>query len=409
MGNFFTRERFGKPQVLAGFLLLVFLLQCLWLIVRSSPPDYADSTVFRMQEGLLQWHGNSIAGTPLIERAEDGASVPPEIEQNDGYDPNHSPLWYLLASLPLLSGNAGQANFTPHWEWLARTPYLVFGLLLGASLWYVARRLYGNAGGYIALGLYCFSPTIVQASSLWLPDAEIGAAWGTFGAIFTAIAVAHTLYAPREVVLWNWRRIVLLGLSLVLAIGAQFSLVVLVPIALIFMLYVAPTRRLAALVIWLAACLVALVLLYASYAFRLHVLVQGFRHADFLVVLWPAFAAPRAYLRVFRELVQSGPALWIAIPAAFVTYCAWARSRYFGNTAPLAVAALFLAMAVGTPHYPGPGFFLMAVPFIFVFVAGIAADLLETRNRPLVATCVWSLLLANALWHLIELARVGRG
>jgi hypothetical protein len=43
-----------------------------------------------------------------------------------------------------------------------------------------------------------------------------------------------------------------------------------------------------------------------------------------------------------------------------------------------------------------------------VFVAAIAADLLETPKRDLVLACVWGLLLANALWNLAELARVGR-
>jgi hypothetical protein len=50
----------------------------------------------------------------------------------------------------------------------------------------------------------------------------------------------------------------------------------------------------------------------------------------------------------------------------------------------------------------------MAAPFWFVFVAGIAADLLETRHRELVRASVWGLLAANALWNLAELARVGR-
>jgi hypothetical protein len=43
-----------------------------------------------------------------------------------------------------------------------------------------------------------------------------------------------------------------------------------------------------------------------------------------------------------------------------------------------------------------------------VFVAGIAADLLETRHHDLVQACVWGLVVANALWNLAELARVGR-
>jgi hypothetical protein len=61
------------------------------------------------------------------------------------------------------------------------------------------------------------------------------------------------------------------------------------------------------------------------------------------------------------------------------------------------------------PHYPGAGFLLMTVPFLFVFVAGVGADLLETRQRGAVMACIWGLLMANALWNLMELARVGRG
>ena len=113
--------------------------------------------------------------------------------------------------------------------------------LLGASLWYVARRLCGNIGGFLALTLYCFSPSMIQSSAVWHTEPEILAAWGAFGAIFTAIAVAHTLYAPREVILWNWRRIVLLGVSVAIAVGSQFSMIIVVPLALAFLLYLAPT------------------------------------------------------------------------------------------------------------------------------------------------------------------------
>ena len=83
------------------------------------------------------------------------------------------------------------------------------------------------------LWLFTVSRRVLSAPApLWSAEPEVGAAWGAFGAIFTAIAVAHTLYAPREVILWNWRRIVLLGLSLALAVGSQFSLVIVVPVAL---------------------------------------------------------------------------------------------------------------------------------------------------------------------------------
>jgi hypothetical protein len=410
MGKFFTRERFGRPQVLAGFLLVMFMGQCFWLLLGHTQREAVDSAqLFRVEEGLLQWRGESIAGTPSTNRVEAGTFPPPEVEQNEGYDPDHSPLWYLLASAPLLGWHPPDVNTPLYWGWLERVPYVLFGIVLGASLWYVARRLYGNAGGYIALGFYCFSPAILRSSTLWFSEPEMGAVWGTFGAIFTAIAVAHTLYAPREVVVWNWRRILLLGLSLALAVGCQFSLIILAPMALGFMLYVAPTRRTAAVVIWLAGCVVALLLLGAAYGFRFEWLWQGIRHARLFQMSWQAFTIKWSYERMLGEIGQAGPALLVAFPAALIVYCMWPRSRYFGNTAPLLVAVLFLALGMGGPHYPGGGFLLMAVPFLLVFVAGVAADLLETRQRGTIMACICGLVVANALWNLMELARAGQG
>ncbi|HSS97192.1 MAG TPA: hypothetical protein VLK33_09185, partial [Terriglobales bacterium] len=344
-------------------------------------------------------------------RLDDDANPATYFFTADGFDPHHSPLWYLTGSAALLIWPKPLVIESLHyWGWLEHIIYLVFGALLGASLWYVARRLYGNAGGYTALSLYCFSPGIIRATSLWgNSQPEIGAAWGTFGTIFTAIAVAHTLYAPREVVLWNWRRILLLGVSIALAIGSQFSLLVIVPMALALMYYVAPTRRLAATVIWVSACGIGLLLLFASYVFHPAVFLQSLRHASFFGGTWRAFIMPGAYGQVVSQLAQSSPALVAAVPAAVVTYLAWPRARYFGNTAPLLVALIFLVMAIATPHYPGLGFNLVAVPFLFVFVAGITADLLETPQRNLVLSCVLGLLVANGIWNLWELARASAG
>jgi len=226
--------------------------------------------------------------------------------------------------------------------------------------------------------------------------------------VFTAIAVTHTLYAPREVVLWNWRRILLLGLSLALAIGSQFSLWILLPIALAFMLYLAPERRGAAAAIWLAASALALLLLLASYFFHFGAFWQGLKHASLVGISSQAYAMPAAYRQALMQLMRGGPALIVALPAALIVYVLWRRSRYFGNTAPLLVGILFLVLGLGMPHYPGLGFQLMALPFLFVFVAGVCADVVETPQRSLVAACVWGLLCANAIWNVWELVLVAR-
>jgi hypothetical protein len=172
------------------------------------------------------------------------------------------------------------------------------------------------------------------------------------------------------------------------------------------MLYLAPTRRLAAVGIWAVGCGIALLFLYASYFFHARAFWQGIRHASFFGISWKAFAMPQAYHQVLAQLGQSSPALALALPVALITYFGWRRARYFGNTAPLLVAVLFLLLGLGMPHYPGLGFQFMAVPFLFVFVAGVAADLLETRYREIALASIWGLLVANAAWNLWELARV---
>jgi hypothetical protein len=410
MSTFFIRERFGKPQFLAVSLLLVFLGQCAWLGTRAARDPRADpEETSRIMRGLAFWGCSTPGSTYYVPHRISPESSP----DSDSLivaepDPHHSRLYYLIASAPLLLWTGPlDASSRFSWFWLARVPHLAFGVLLGASLWYVARRLYGNAGGYVALTLYCFSPGMIRSSAVWLDPPEVGAVWGAFGAVFTAIAVAHTLYAPREVVLWNWRRIVLLGVSLALAVGSQFSLVILVPIGLAFLLYLAPTRRKAALVIWAAGCALACALLFASYSFRPAVFWQALAHSRFFGETWQALAMPRAYQQIVAQLGQICPALLIALPAALFAYLTWPRSRYFGNTAPLMIAILFLILGVATPHYPGLGFRLVAVPFLFLFVSGIVADLLETRQHSFVLASISGLLAAYAIFSLMELARVG--
>ncbi len=295
MSGFFTRERFGPPQILAGLMLLAFLAQCLWLVEQGWRTGNVDpEEIYRLERGTALWKQRGLLANPGDAGKLDlsqPADVPSSVES--GYDPNHSPLWYLIASLPLvLSGVSLRPENISELHRLAAAPYLFFGLLLGASLWYVSRRLFGNAGGYIALALYCFSPGVVRASAIWSAEPEVGAAWAAFGAVFTAIAVAHTLYAPREVILWNWRRTVLLGLSLALAIGSQYPLIVLLPVTLLFMLYLAPTRRAAAVAIWMVACGIGALILYGILFLQsrgalaksrtrvfLGTLVEGFYHA----------------------------------------------------------------------------------------------------------------------------------
>jgi hypothetical protein len=393
--------RISKP--LAGFLLLAFLAQGMWLVraqLRTADGPQDEEAV-RISEGWRQWHGRGIAGAPLLE---------PAVEiftENTGFDRQHSPLLYLVSAAPLLAWpHDFDRQSSTEWQWLPRLPFLAFGVFLGASLWYVARRLCGNTGGFIALIFYCFSPSLLQASAVWHTEPEILAAWGAFGAVFTSIAVAHTLYAPREVILWNWRRIVLLGISFAIVIGSQFSMIVLVPIALVLMFYVAPVRRKAAFVIWIAACAIATILMFAIYFLHPHTFAASLRHAEFWGATWRGFVVLGVYKQVALQIIRACPPMMLLLPAAIATYAVWPRTRYFGNTAPFLIAVLFLALAMAHPDLAGAGFLIAAMPFLFIFVAGILADLMETDHRALVSAVVAGILLAYLAWSVLSLARI---
>src|ERR1700688_2996683 len=410
--RFLQSDGFRAPQFAAAALLLIYLLQCVWLArvqtLRASFPD--SDHALRIYQGLEQWNSGAIAGTPESLRSEALTGLPSagragHLRVRDGYDQDRSPLYYLVAAAPLLvrPGSWLPASLLPL---LAASPNLFFGVMLGGSLWYVARRLYGNAGGYIALALYCFSPAMIVNAAGTHSLGEMGAVWGAFGTVFTAIAVAHTLYAPREVVLWNWRRILLLGLSIALAVGNQFSLVVLVLVILPLMFWVAPVRPRSVLVIWVVAIAVAAVLIPAAYRFEPALFWQGIVHARWMDFEPIAFGMSISYRKVVQNIIGGSPPLMLALPVALITYFGWKRARYFGNTAPLLGVGMFVILAVGAFGFPGQGFHLAILVFLFVFVAGVFADLLESGQRLLAAASLWGGLRASAMWNLWQLSRL---
>jgi hypothetical protein len=408
---YFTRERFGRPQFFAAALLLAFLGQALWLVhaqlSASTGMDLVETT--RIGEGWKQWHGRGIAASPFSDPAA-GAMQDPLVKDASSYDPEHSPLLYLASAGPLLAWPRDlNRESEKYWRWLPRLPFLACGVFLGASLWYVARRLCGNHGGLVALTLYAFSPALIQSSAVWHTEPQIAAAWGAFGTIFTAIAVAHTLYAPREVVLWNWRRIVLLGVALAIAVGAEFPMIVLMPMALGFLFYVAPVRRKAGFVIWLAGCGMAALMIFAVYFFHGQTLAASVSHATFWDETWRGFGVWGVYKQVGVQMGRACPAFAVLVPSALIAYILWPRTRYLGNTGPLLVAVTFVALGIAYPQFEGAGFFLAAVPFLFIFVSGVLSDLMETQQRPLVTACVIGLLLAYVAHTLLTLSRVPMG
>jgi hypothetical protein len=373
MSSLFTHERFGTSQLLAGLVLLLFLVQCVWFCAKAplSGPEVAY-----LQQGRLQWHAQASFAEEHL-----------------------SPITGLIAALPVAAAHIDTQQAPPdRWRWLCRAPFMIMGVLLGASIWYVARRLYGNAGGYIALVLYAFSPVAVMRAATVQPTEIM--AWGAFGLIFTAIGLAHTLYAPREVVLWNWKRILLLGVALGLATAAQFAVVLLAPIAICFMWYLAPQRRGAAATIMLAGCAVALVVLLAADGFHFGAVTQS---ASRLSLFHPeAYGMPTSYMLLAGFLLRQPTSLLLLL-VALGTYAAWKRARFFGTMAPLIVFVIALLIEIGLPH---TNFQFVALAFGYVFVAGVMTDLLESKHAPIALGLVTGILLGHVVISIAGLIRM---
>jgi hypothetical protein len=383
---FFNRERFGVPQVIGAVLLLFLLAQCAWFIA-YVPLTQTEATYVR---GGLDY----LSGQAVV------------------FDSVRSPLVSLLAALPLrvLHPDAATRYYDQFYldshRWLIRLPFVISGLLLGASLWYVARRLYGNTGGYIALGLYGFNPAVVSHISFAGP--EVIAAWGAFGAVFTAIAVAHTLYAPREVVLWNWRRILLLGFCIYLMAGAQFSTALLLVLALCFMLWAVPHRRGAALVIFAASCAVATVFLLLAYLFRFVDFRHGLATAQWMHLSLHSLGSPLVYRSASSFYIREAPGPTFLFLLALLAYVPWRRARFFGSTAPLLVVVLLLVMAFSMPGMAGYALYFVALPFILLFSSGVLTDVLENPRLNWALGIVMGVILTQGVVGFMGLAHLSR-
>jgi hypothetical protein len=336
------RFRFNLPQRIAAGLLALFLLQGFWLVTRQTLTDldyqYARcgretwekpsplagyyTSCGNIHDGILAYR---LAGLPLTlnllaERGLDLVRKPENrVVQSSGSELSTWELRHQMTHILLLM----------------RLPFLFAGFLLGGCIWWVTRRLYGNLGGYTALGLYCFSPAVLRACVT--PNPEVLAALGVFGGVYTSIGVAHAMQGPVA----KWRpRVVLLTAILGVAAAAH---IVALPLAALLglaaMLWVAEGRRSQTLPVVLAAGAGALVLVFACYGFSPDASSYVFRSAAGF--LWFSLDPAR---RFFGALPNAGIA--VAAFAALVLYLGARRSRYFGNTAPLLCALVCFVLVM---------------------------------------------------------------
>jgi hypothetical protein len=242
-----------------------------------------------------------------------------------------------------------------------------------------------------------------------LAGPQILGAWGAFGTVFTAIAVAHTLYAPLNALLWNRKRIALLGISIAMMAGAQFSLILLLPLALAFMLWAVPERRGAAVAILASACLVAAVVLWIIHGASLGWMARSLVDAGWFA-LSPASLRTTLGGAVSSFYLREASAVALLSVIALVGYLLWPRARFFGSTAPLLVAVELALLAFLMPRTAGATFLFYCLPFLIVFTAGVFADLFESRRFHTWAVAgAYSIILAQAGFSLVGLVHLARG
>ena len=398
----FPKFQIGRPQQLAALLLLIFLVQCLWVVSRQqlSPEDYRFARCGReMWErpsplaGYFTTCGNlngdgtfayRVAGFPLtVQRLVLLAGDKLRSPENRVYAGGS------------LNGSTWEARHElTNVKYLLHLPFVFFAAWLGAGLWWVARRLFGNEGGFFALGLYCFCPVIVRSAVT--PNNDVLAMWGLYGLVYTAMGVAHAMLGPRR----KWRpRIALLTVALGLTAAAHLVAAMIGFVAaLVLMLYLAEGRRSYVMQILIFSTLGAMGILFAFYAFRLPAFSYVFTGGGGR--FWFSLEGAKS----FFSSVANGPIV-VAAGVAAVLYLGVRRCRYFGNTAPLVMAAVLFPVVV-TQVVAQP--WLWALPFLFTFLGGVFADALETKYRKMFLALTGMVLVTQALICLAVLPGIAR-
>lgn len=392
----------GRPQRLAALLLLFFLAQCLWVVHHQelSEHDYRYARCGReMWErpsplaGYFTTCGN-LGGDGTFAYRVAGLPLTTQRLVLLGVDKLRSPQNRLYAG-GSLNGSTWEARHEiGSVKYLLHLPFIFFAMWLGAGLWWVARRLFGNEGAFFALGMYCFCPEVVRFSVT--PNNDVLAMWGLYGLVYTAMGVAHAMQGPKR----KWKpRIALLtaAMGLVAAahlLAAMFGFVA----SLVLMLYLAERRRSYVMQILIFAAVGALVILFGFYAFR---------PAPFSYVF--TGGAGRFWfsldgVRRFFGNVVNGPIV-VATGVALVLYAGIRRCRYFGNTVPLIMAAL-LFLLVTTQVVTTP--WLWALPFLFTFLGGVFSDVFETRQRKMFLGLTGMVLLTQAVICLTALPGIAQ-
>jgi hypothetical protein len=142
------------------------------------------------------------------------------------------------------------------------------------------------------------------------------------------------------------------------------------------------------------------------YLANVRALIQGVAHAG-----WSGWApqslSPRLMARLLSLFfMDNAPAALLAFFCAILAWCASSRSRFFGNTAPLMVFLLLLVLSILFPENGAGAILFATLPFLLLFVAGVFADLIESRWQAPSLAVVFAIVAAQAAYSVAGLVRM---
>ena len=155
-----------------------------------------------------------------------------------------------------------------------------------------------------------------------------------------------------------------------------------------------------------AATGIAAVLLLLIYSFNLSAMAQAARALGVVSPEGPLRVA--GWLMAGRFYFANGAGFALLLVLALVTYAGSRKARYFGNSSMLIAAVVLVVTALLLPAAAGFGFFAVALPFLLLFVTGIARELLDGRWAAPFSGVLGAALLAQAYFCLTGLWQLGR-
>ena len=96
----------------------------------------------------------------------------------------------------------------------------------------------------------------------------------------------------------------------------------------------------------------------------------------------------------------------LALVVALVAWCCWRRTRFFGNTAPLIVFAMLLLVGIFFPENGVRTVLFASLPFLLEFVAGVFADLIQSKYQAPALAVIFAIIAAQAAYSVASLIRM---